>query len=59
MVSFSVMLGTSDRTELCCIMKFEKADFSDKTHGSESALAYAYLKFKFGFSRDFGFSENI
>lgn len=46
------MLGTSNRAELCCIIKFEEADFSAKTHGPESALAYTYLKFKFGFSRE-------
>lgn len=45
------MLGTSDRAELCCIIKFEEADFSGKTHGPESALAYADLKFIFGFGR--------
>lgn len=45
------MLGASNRAGLCCIIKFEEADVSGKTHGPESALAYADLKFKFGFSR--------
>lgn len=49
---FSIMLETSNRAELCCIIKFEEAYFSGKTHGPESALAYNYLKFKFGFSRE-------
>lgn len=43
------MLGTFDRAELCCIIKFEESDFSGKTHGPESALA---SDLKFGFSRE-------